>query len=70
MDISELSRHGVTIVVRCKGYEGKNFGASASAQVAHEWTAYCKPWDVVRVTVEPVADSRSYADALAAEIMD
>ena len=44
MDISELPSHGVTILVRCKGYD-----AGFNHNDAHLWTSSCKPWDVVSV---------------------
>ena len=47
MDINELPNHGVTILVRCKGYDtGKE---ASDPNEAHLWTASCKPWDVVTV---------------------
>ena len=44
MDISELPNHGVTILVRCKGYD-----TGSDPNEAHLWTSSCKPWDVVSV---------------------
>ena len=47
MDIDNLSNHGVTILVRCRDY--KDDLGSNNPNLAHLWTASCKPWDVVTV---------------------
>ena len=52
MDINELSDHGVTILVRCRDYDGgKDLGWGKDTNEAHLWTASCKPWDVVTVDI-------------------
>ena len=50
MDISELPNHGVTILVRCRGYDnGSPKLKDIDPNAAHLWTESCKPWDVVSV---------------------
>ena len=62
MDIDRLSDHGVTILVKCKDYQD-NLGSNPN--LAHLWTASCKPWDVVSVVsqaTDTLIDMDSFGD--------
>ncbi|MAG25394.1 hypothetical protein CMI47_07415 [Candidatus Pacearchaeota archaeon] len=66
MDINELSDHGVTILVRCRDYDGgKDLGWGKDTNEAHLWTDKCKPWDVVSVVshaTDTLVDMDSFGD--------
>jgi hypothetical protein len=51
MNIDDLQKHGVTIMVLCRNYDdGASKLKDINSNTPHLWTATCKPWDVVEVS--------------------
>ena len=51
MNIDDLQKHGITIMVRCRNYDdGSPKLKDIVPNTPHLWTETCKPWDVVDIT--------------------